>query len=63
MTETQYETEGQRRLELCRQADQFLAEHRLDIFGRPKGESDFQQNRFEGRMQTGAYSNSGEKRK
>jgi hypothetical protein len=50
-----------RNYELSREADQILKNAGLDIFGRENG--NYEQIRFEQRMQTGAYSANQSKRK
>ncbi|HJO15207.1 MAG TPA: hypothetical protein QGG70_04110 [Candidatus Pacearchaeota archaeon] len=42
--------------ELMKQADEFLKEHGCVWNGEDKKDLDYQQNQFERRMQTGAYS-------
>jgi hypothetical protein len=49
--------------ELSREADKFLKQHGIDIWGRPKIERNYHQDSFEYRMQKGAYSNNSERRK
>ena len=49
--------------ELSKQADEFLKQYGLDIFGKEKTKESYEQSRFEHRMRTGAYSQNSEKRK
>lgn len=49
--------------ELAKMADEILAEHKCNIWGREKNSKNFEQDRFEDRMIKGAYGRNSEKQR